>query len=125
MKFNSNYWAIILGGSSGFGLATAKKLSQHGMNLCIVHRDRKGAMLKIEPKFEALRESGVKVLTYNTNALVAEDMATVLTDLKNNMGENGSIRMLLHSIAYGNLKLLVPQSPATQMRHENLIQKNE
>ena len=42
MKFNPDFWALILGGSSGFGLATARKLSAHGMNLCLVHRDRKG-----------------------------------------------------------------------------------
>ena len=32
-------WALILGGSSGLGLATAKKLARHGMNICIVHRN--------------------------------------------------------------------------------------
>ena len=36
---NKNYWALILGGSSGLGLATAKKLAKHGMNICIVHRN--------------------------------------------------------------------------------------
>ena len=35
-------WALILGGSSGFGLATAHQLSRYGVNLCIVHRDRRG-----------------------------------------------------------------------------------
>jgi hypothetical protein len=25
------------------------------MNLCLVHRDRRGAMARIEPEFEALR----------------------------------------------------------------------
>lgn len=123
MTFKSDCWSIILGGSSGFGLATAKKLSQHGMNLCIVHRDRKGAMSRIAPEFEALRATGVNVVTYNVNALVADDMATVLTDLKEQMGEQGSVRMLLHSIAYGNLKLLAPQTPDTQTRHEHLIKQ--
>jgi NAD(P)-dependent dehydrogenase (short-subunit alcohol dehydrogenase family) len=43
-KFSEHNWALILGGSSGFGLATAKKLAAEGMSLCVVHRDRKGAM---------------------------------------------------------------------------------
>ena len=36
-------WGVILGGSSGFGLATAHRLSEAGMNLCLVHRDRRAA----------------------------------------------------------------------------------
>jgi len=31
-------WAIVLGGSSGLGLATAKKLAGKGYHLIIVHR---------------------------------------------------------------------------------------
>ena len=41
-RFSGDDWGVILGGSSGFGLATALKLAAHGMNLCIVHRDRRG-----------------------------------------------------------------------------------
>src|SRR5262245_26559807 len=52
MRFPKTDWAIILGGSSGFGLATAHKLSAHGMSLCIVHRDRRGAMARIDAEFE-------------------------------------------------------------------------
>ena len=33
MDFPANQWAVILGGSSGFGLATAFKLARHGLNL--------------------------------------------------------------------------------------------
>ena len=36
MRFPPDQWAVILGGSSGFGLATAQKLAEHGMNL--LHR---------------------------------------------------------------------------------------
>ena len=121
MEFDSNYWGIILGGSSGFGLATAQKLAQHGMNLCIVHRDRKGAMPKIVPHFEALRATGVKVCTYNTNALSTPDMMSVIHDLKEHMGQDGKIRMLLHSIALGNLKLLAPQKTSTFTEHDKIV----
>ena len=38
-----SHWAVILGGSSGFGLATAHKLSEQGMSIFLVHRDRRGA----------------------------------------------------------------------------------
>jgi NAD(P)-dependent dehydrogenase (short-subunit alcohol dehydrogenase family) len=87
-----NEWALILGGSSGFGLATAHKLSEHGLNICVVHRDRRGAMSRIEPEFEKIRARGVSLVTFNQ--------------------DGGRIRLLLHSIAFGNLKLIGPEAPA-------------
>jgi len=121
--FKDNEWALILGGSSGFGLATAKKLAEHGMNLCIVHRDRKGAMAKIEPEFEALKQTGVKLLTFNTNALDPEKIEEVALALKSQLGEGGVVRMLMHSIAFGNLKLLAAEDNGVQTRHQNLIKR--
>ena len=46
IRFESRQWALVLGGSSGFGLATARKLARHGMSVCVVHRDRKGSMAR-------------------------------------------------------------------------------
>lgn len=107
--FTGDDWAVILGGSSGFGLATAHKLAAHGMNLFIVHRDRRGAMKRIAPEFEKLKGSGVKVLTRNADALADDKRAELLADLQQEMGETGRVRCLLHSIAFGNLKLIVPE----------------
>ena len=111
MKLDSDHWALILGGSSGFGLATAAKLARHGMNVAIVHRDRRGAMHAIEPRFEAIRATGVQVATYNLDALSDEGRATVLGDLAARLGERGRVRLLMHSIAFGNLKALAPTTP--------------
>jgi NAD(P)-dependent dehydrogenase (short-subunit alcohol dehydrogenase family) len=111
IRFDTKYWALIVGGSSGFGLATARKLAAHGMNLCIVHRDRRGAMKRIQPAFDRLRESGVSVLTFNLDGLSAEGRGTVLAELAREMGDRGGVRLLLHSVAFGNLKLLTPWKP--------------
>jgi NAD(P)-dependent dehydrogenase (short-subunit alcohol dehydrogenase family) len=102
-----NYWALILGGSSGFGLATAKKLSSLGMNICVVHRDRKGSMERIEPEFETIRKTGAKLVTFNLDGLSAEGRQTVLDQLTPQM-EGGKVRLMLHSIAFGSLKLIAP-----------------
>ena len=103
-----NYWALILGGSSGFGLATAKKLSKCGMNVCVVHRDRRGSMSRIESEFEKISETGVSFKSFNLDGLSAEGRATVLNELSPLLN-GGKIRLLLHSIAFGNLKLVAPQ----------------
>jgi NAD(P)-dependent dehydrogenase (short-subunit alcohol dehydrogenase family) len=121
-RFDSTDWAIILGGSSGFGLATAKKLSRHGMNICIVHRDRKGAMKRIEPEFDAIRGTGVRFLAYNVNALTADGIDTVLSGLQEAMAGAGAVKVLMHSIAYGNLKLLAPLPETFQSEHRKLLQ---
>jgi NAD(P)-dependent dehydrogenase (short-subunit alcohol dehydrogenase family) len=102
-------WAIILGASSGFGLATARKLAREGFNLCLVHRDRRGAMSKIQPAFSALREQGIKLISFNVNALDNASRDDIVMKLQQTMGEHGRISLLLHSIALGNLKLLVPE----------------
>lgn len=107
--FPPGAWAVILGGSSGFGLATAHRLAAAGMNLCLVHRDRRALLAKIEPEFEKLRGTGVRVLVHNTDALSPEKRAAVLVDLADAMGDEGRVRVLLHSIAFGHLKPLAPE----------------
>ena len=107
--FPNGSWALILGGSSGFGLATAQKLGERGMNLAIVHRDRRGAMARIEPEFEKLRGQGVELRTWNVDATSPEKREEVVADLAKELGSSGKIRVLLHSIAFGNLKLIAPE----------------
>jgi NAD(P)-dependent dehydrogenase (short-subunit alcohol dehydrogenase family) len=108
IRFERTQWALILGGSSGFGLATAQKLARHGMSIAIAHRDRRGSMPAIESEFERIRELGGGFVSFNIDALAAEGRGTVLQGLAAAMGERGRVRALLHSIAFGNLKPLAP-----------------
>ncbi len=110
---NNNYWALILGGSSGIGLATAKKLAGEGLNLCIVHRDRKKETRVFQEIVTGLKEDyGIKTLTFNINALQTEQQERVIQVLKQELVEQGKIHLLLHSISRGNLKLLAPSVPS-------------
>lgn len=106
MTFDRRHWALILGGSSGFGLATAQKLSREGMNICIVHRDRRAALPAIEAQFDRIRATGVTLLTFNRDATSSQERETILTELARQIEPGGGIRLLLHSIAFGNLKPL-------------------
>ena len=117
-------WALILGGSSGFGLATAHKLSEHGLNICVVHRDRRGAMSRIEPEFERIRERGVTLVTFNQDALAEDSRAEILDDLAQRLeAQGGRIRLLLHSIAFGNLKLIGPEAPSKSTARATLARQ--
>ena len=98
-------YAVILGGSSGIGLATVKKLAKEGFHIISIYRERKGGVKKLEPEMDVLRENGTDVKTYNLSALKQETIDTVVSDILETIGKN-SIKLILHSIANGNLKPL-------------------
>jgi NAD(P)-dependent dehydrogenase (short-subunit alcohol dehydrogenase family) len=123
--YGDDDWGLILGGSSGFGLATAHKLSRHGLNLCIVHRDRRGAMKRIEPEFDEIRSRGVSLITFNEDALNPERQAEILDGLAAALGDAGRVRILLHSIAFGNLKLIGPEEAASRNARRRLAEELE
>lgn len=106
LKNEKKLWAVILGGSSGIGLAAAKKLAKEGMNICVVHRDRRSTLESAIPEFEKIKENGVSFKSFNTNALESNGQLEVLNDLKRIM--NGDkVKVLVHAISRGNLKGLV------------------
>jgi NAD(P)-dependent dehydrogenase (short-subunit alcohol dehydrogenase family) len=125
IEFDKSHWALILGGSSGFGLAAALKLARHGMNILVVHRDRRGAMARIDQSFDQIRATGVGFLALNLDALSHEDRAHVLAELGAAMDGKAKLRLLLHSIAFGNLKPIAPtkadaraSDAVSQLAHE-------
>lgn len=125
--FASNEWALILGGSSGFGLATGKRLARGGLNVLIVHRDRRGAMKDIQPHFDELaalaEANGCAFHTWNADAIAADKRTETLDDIAKTIGADGRIRVLLHSIAFGNLKLIAPEKVDARSAGPNLAKR--
>lgn len=104
-----NLWALIIGGSSGMGLATAQKLASHGMNIIIVHKDRRSTLEIAEKDFDAIRSLGVELISFNKDGVNVDSIQKLVSDLAAILKEkNGSIKLFLHSIAQGNLKAIVP-----------------
>jgi len=101
---NKNYWALILGGSSGLGLASAKKLALHGCNIIIVYRNSKSDAAVIEQGFDQIKATGVELLTFNKDAMSVEKRTDMIGAIEEKLGETGKIRVMVHSIAKGNLK---------------------
>ena len=118
-EFQDNqYWALILGGSKGLGLATAQKLAQHGMNICIVHRTRKADLPDVEQAFQRIEQEGVQVKQYNVDATNPEKRQYVMSDLQESLQKSGKVRALIHSIAKGNLKPMVSEKQA-DLKHDD------
>ncbi len=110
---NKNYWALILGGSSGLGLATAKKLAKHGMNICIIHRNSRAQEEEIKTEFNKIKEEGVQFKSFNIDAFKVEKSTGIISELKDIFGIEGRIRTLVHSVAKGNLKPMVSKDKPT------------
>ena len=102
---DKNEWAIILGASSGLGLATAEKMAKQGLNLCLVYRARKSDITAIESKLHNVASTnGVKLLHFNKDVVKPENREIIITELKLTLLEIGKVKCLVHSIAKGNLK---------------------
>lgn len=114
---NKKYWALILGGSSGLGLATAKKLAKHGYNIVIVHRNRKSELLEIEKQFSVIKEEGVSFKAFNIDALNIEKRNTVVSELITLT--KGEIKIFVHSVAKGNLKPMVTKQTAPVLKNDD------
>jgi len=99
-----NEWALILGASSGLGLASAEKLAQHGYNLILIHRDRRSDLPKINSSFKAMKALGITVHSYNIDATNLDKRNNTIDDIKTQLAETAKIKVLIHSIAKGNLK---------------------
>jgi enoyl-[acyl-carrier protein] reductase I len=118
---HKNYWALILGGSSGLGLATAKKLARHGMNICIIHRNPRHQEDIIASEFNTIKAEGIQFKAFNVDAFKAEKRQITISELQGILGTEGKIRTLVHSVAKGNLKPMISEEkPMLQTDDFNL-----
>ncbi len=111
-------WALILGGSSGLGLATAKKLARHGFDILIVHRDRKSDLEEITSHFQEITLNGVKLKSFNVDVGNSEKRALAIAEIKSVLDEGRGIKVLIHSIAKGNLKPMFSKTDST-LNHQD------
>ncbi len=114
-------WGLILGSSSGFGAACAIELAKSGMNIFGVHFDRKPTMPVAEATIKAIRNEGVEVEFFNVNAADAEKRAMVIEKIAERLSPEGkSLRMLLHSLAFGSTRPYVSSTPGEQTTRPQL-----
>jgi NAD(P)-dependent dehydrogenase (short-subunit alcohol dehydrogenase family) len=114
-------WALILGASSGFGAATARKLAQAGVNVVGVHLDRRATMGNVEALEKDIKALGREAWFFNVNAADPERRAAVLDDVKGRFEQRGkgeTLRILMHSLAFGTLKPLVDE--ADPLNHKQM-----
>ncbi|XLS30467.1 enoyl-ACP reductase [Flavobacteriaceae bacterium M23B6Z8] len=117
-----NKWALILGGSAGLGLATAKKLASQNYNLVIIHRDRRLEMEDIQAQFATIRQLGVSLHAFNKDATNAQIRELLVSEIKELLPEAAKISVLVHSIAKGSLKAMNHEEHLTQHDFQTTLQ---
>jgi len=118
-----NNWALILGASSGFGEAIALELAGHGMNIFGIHLDRKGTMPKVEEIKENIKELGREAVFFNINASDPGKRSETLDEMEqilDERGNPGSVKVLVHSLAFGTLKPYIAENEKERVSVKNM-----
>lgn len=97
---------LVLGASSGYGAASALAFARAGYDVIGVHLDRRGGLDRVARLRAALEAAGATVRLFNRNAADDGRRAEILDELADLPA--GSVRVLLHSLAFGTLGPLVP-----------------
>ena len=110
-------WALILGGSSGMGEATARALAAAGYNICGIHLDFRAALQHVAELKADVEAAGVEALYINMNAADDEKRADAIAQLGARFeaaraaGREPYVRVVMHSLAFGSLVPFIADDP--------------
>jgi enoyl-[acyl-carrier protein] reductase III len=113
MSTQPHPWALILGASSGFGEAAAVELARSGMNIFGSHFDRRATLPHVEEIQARIRALGREAIFFNGNAVDEEKRKEIIAAIRRRCSDPaspGTVRVLLHSIAFGALVPFVSAS---------------
>jgi NAD(P)-dependent dehydrogenase (short-subunit alcohol dehydrogenase family) len=110
-------WALILGGSSGMGQATALALAAAGYNIAGVHLDFRAALAHVDEVKANIVAAGSEALFINMNAADDEKRHAFLAMLGDRFdrsraeGRSPYVRVVMHSLAFGSLVPFLTEDP--------------
>jgi enoyl-[acyl-carrier protein] reductase III len=112
-QFGDNFWALILGASSGFGGAAALELARRGMNIFGVHFDRAATLPNAERIKREIEACGGRAIFFNMNASDPAKRDEALEHMRHELSSrhDATIRIILHSLAFGTLRPYISTKP--------------
>lgn len=110
---------LILGASSGFGEAASLEFARAGYDIVGVHLDRRAGLARVEELKRQIEGLGVRADFHNINAASPEKRDALLDELAGHL-QPGSVRVLMHSLAFGTLRPLVADHPTDSMTQDQM-----
>ena len=118
----NKYYALILGASSGFGKAIALALAKDGVNIIGVHLDRATTMPEVEKLISDIKAAGAEAHFFNANAADEKNRGEIIQHIEKLLSDNegSTVRILVHSLAFGTLKPFISGNPADQVNQKQI-----
>ena len=114
-------WVLLLGGSTGHGAATAKKLAKDGYGIIAFHFDRGEAKKIAEETINEVTDlTGGRCHYFNTNAASEDAMKIHIPKIKE-ITSGSQLKLLLHSIAFGTTTNFFGDKPVTQRQMDMTV----
>jgi enoyl-[acyl-carrier protein] reductase I len=110
-------YALVIGGSQGLGLATVEKLLVEGVPVIAIHRDFKKDLPGVQQAFRKFKAQSTPFHAIHMDAIRKTDR--IVDSIKDLIGKKGKIRILVHSIARGNLKPMSAGSDKSTLSEED------
>lgn len=118
----NKYYALILGASSGFGKAISLALAKDGVNILGVHLDRSTTMPDVEKLISDIKATGSEAHFFNANAADEKNRGEIIEKIGKILSENegSTLRILVHSLAFGTLKPFISDNPADEINQKQM-----
>jgi len=114
-------WVLLLGGSTGHGAATAKKLAKDGYGIIAFHFDRGEAKKLAQQTIDEVNDlTNRRCHYFNTNAASEETIDKYLPEIQK-ITNGKPLKLLLHSIAFGTTTNFFGEKPVTQRQMDMTI----
>ena len=110
---------LILGASSGFGEAAALEYARAGYDIYGVHLDRRAGLQHVEEIKKQIESAGSAARYFNMNAASPQKRDAALDEIAGEV-EVGSVRVLLHSLAFGTLRPFVTEAQEDSMTQDQM-----
>lgn len=120
MNCNTEKWALILGGTGCFGLATARLLANMDFNLVLIYRERKSNLTEVRSDLDIIK-SKTQVIEFNLNANILENQQKIIQTLIEEYNLKNKISFLLHAIADGNLNPMFKLNQNRELTNQDFI----